>query len=311
MTKPEAQPPTSLLRAMADLILTKLSTFTFTISPPPLLYTRHQHQVHPSHQPLSSASGGERLSIRDRKRPPGGIWCPHPCSSCTSHRGCSTHQRSWTPPYTFPKCDDPPNTSSFPFASQFSRLGTRFVTLAGQVPGSTLLDNDNEPVWEAIGHGGIGAWEVSRTSHTVGVHLALRMTHSPLKTYFLAAVSPPANNPSQIANKCWRPGVFEQLRQKHDEGAKLRAREASARYRAEHQEELALMQRQVRKCAFIQKHGIHAHIQCRFDVLLPSAVAQVPDDNVDEEEDPFVDVDARAAFSYSICDYDDPCLKKW
>ncbi|KAJ7094437.1 hypothetical protein B0H15DRAFT_946854 [Mycena belliarum] len=64
---------------------------------------------------------------------------------------------------------------------------------------------------------------------------------------------------------------------KDDEVAKAKAREASARYRAQHREELALKQRKVRKRAFIQKHGLTAHIQRRFDAPMPSR-----DDRMDE-----------------------------
>ncbi|KAJ7512296.1 hypothetical protein B0H11DRAFT_2214100 [Mycena galericulata] len=80
---------------------------------------------------------------------------------------------------------------------------------------------------------------------------------------------------------------------KNNEEARERARQASARYRGRNREELALQQRQVRKRAFIKKHGIHAYIQRRFDA--PPRTAAV---STSEEEDP----DAEALRNFVFYD---------
>ncbi|KAF8126857.1 hypothetical protein K438DRAFT_2001198 [Mycena galopus ATCC 62051] len=68
------------------------------------------------------------------------------------------------------------------------------------------------------------------------------------------------------------------------EAARSRAREASARYRAQNRDALAVKQRLVRKRAYIHKHGIHAHIQRRFDAPIhrepePESSGKEEDDN--------------------------------
>lgn len=63
---------------------------------------------------------------------------------------------------------------------------------------------------------------------------------------------------------------------------------------------LALKQRQVRKRAFIQKHGIHAHIQHCFDAPIPSRVAEAQQDD-DEDDD-----DDDLSFSAPPNSYDAP-----
>ncbi|KAJ7206095.1 hypothetical protein GGX14DRAFT_568556 [Mycena pura] len=86
------------------------------------------------------------------------------------------------------------------------------------------------------------------------------------------------------------------------EGARAKAREAGARYREQNREELALKQRQVRKRAYIRKHGLYAHIQRRFDA--PIAVPESDSESEGGEEDLSwgpIGYDAMAA--PLICDY--------
>ncbi|KAJ7692663.1 hypothetical protein B0H14DRAFT_2651618 [Mycena olivaceomarginata] len=99
------------------------------------------------------------------------------------------------------------------------------------------------------------------------------------------------------------------------EDARAKAREASARYRernaneVRNREELALQQRQVRKRAYIKKHGIYAHIQRRFDA--PIAVPESDSESEGGEDDLSwgpIGYDAMAA--PLICDYVDPCLRR-
>ncbi|KAJ7736632.1 hypothetical protein B0H16DRAFT_1466533 [Mycena metata] len=95
------------------------------------------------------------------------------------------------------------------------------------------------------------------------------------------------------------------------ERARLRAREASARYRERNREELALKQRQVRKRAYIKKHGVHAYIQRRFDAPIPGREAPAEDN--DPEPDAATADSSRDEYEYSsaprICDYYDPCSR--
>ncbi|KAJ7936006.1 hypothetical protein B0H13DRAFT_2304072 [Mycena leptocephala] len=65
-----------------------------------------------------------------------------------------------------------------------------------------------------------------------------------------------------------------------------RAREASARYREGHRKKLALKQRLARKRAYIDKYGIHAYIQRRFDAPIRGRTPDpVPDPSVDASDD--------------------------
>ncbi|KAJ6627802.1 hypothetical protein B0H10DRAFT_1940795 [Mycena sp. CBHHK59/15] len=91
------------------------------------------------------------------------------------------------------------------------------------------------------------------------------------------------------------------------ERARERAREASARYRMKNREALALKQRQARKRAFIDKHGIHAYIQQRFDAPIP----REPESESDSESatDDLSWGEIGPSTSGPICDYIDPCLK--
>ncbi|KAJ7803374.1 hypothetical protein B0H14DRAFT_2613392 [Mycena olivaceomarginata] len=68
------------------------------------------------------------------------------------------------------------------------------------------------------------------------------------------------------------------------ERARERARLASARYRAGNRDELALKQRQVRKRAFIHKHGLYTHIQRRFDAPIPGREPDSEPEDADEED---------------------------
>ncbi|KAJ7026242.1 hypothetical protein C8F04DRAFT_1190786 [Mycena alexandri] len=67
------------------------------------------------------------------------------------------------------------------------------------------------------------------------------------------------------------------------EEAKQHARDASARYRARNQEELALKQRKVRKRAHIAKHGIHAYLQRHYGA--PSAAPEESEPEPDDDGD--------------------------
>ncbi|KAF8137812.1 hypothetical protein K438DRAFT_1996669 [Mycena galopus ATCC 62051] len=67
------------------------------------------------------------------------------------------------------------------------------------------------------------------------------------------------------------------------EAAHSRAREASARYRAQNRDALTVKQRLVHKRAYIHKHGIHAHIQRRFDA--PIHQEPEPESSGEEEDD--------------------------
>ncbi|KAJ7118005.1 hypothetical protein C8R43DRAFT_1137477 [Mycena crocata] len=92
------------------------------------------------------------------------------------------------------------------------------------------------------------------------------------------------------------------------------AREASARYRESHREELALKQRQVRKRAFIKKHGVHAFIQRRFDVPMPAPAARPdtpPPPSEEAEADETWDFWGSNNNAPVISTYDDPCLRRW
>ncbi|KAJ6621292.1 hypothetical protein B0H10DRAFT_2215226 [Mycena sp. CBHHK59/15] len=91
------------------------------------------------------------------------------------------------------------------------------------------------------------------------------------------------------------------------EAARLKAREASARYHAENRELLALKQRKLHKKAFIKKHGVHAYIQRRFDAPPGPEPEPEPQDNDDDGISWPVDY----ASAPLICDYDDPCLKRY
>ncbi|KAF8171715.1 hypothetical protein K438DRAFT_2057685 [Mycena galopus ATCC 62051] len=78
-------------------------------------------------------------------------------------------------------------------------------------------------------------------------------------------------------------------------------------------ESLAVKQRLLRKRAYIRKHGIYAHIQCRFDT--PIHRDPEPESSGQEEED---DDDDAWGFGCPhpnyiaprICDYDDPLLRR-
>ncbi|KAJ7721063.1 hypothetical protein DFH07DRAFT_784220 [Mycena maculata] len=99
--------------------------------------------------------------------------------------------------------------------------------------------------------------------------------------------------------------------QKKDPDARARAREASARYCARNRDELALQQRQVRKRAFIDKHGVHAYIQRRFDAPLKT---KMNDPEPAEEDDSLLFYDGTSRMrieALMICDYEDPFLKRW
>ncbi|KAJ7431874.1 hypothetical protein B0H11DRAFT_2261288 [Mycena galericulata] len=98
------------------------------------------------------------------------------------------------------------------------------------------------------------------------------------------------------------------LAMKDDDAARTRAKEASARYCAENREELALKQRKVRKRAYIQKHGVHAYIQRRFDA--PSKLPQ-PAAPADAGDDPELAIFDAPTTYYApiISDYHDPLLR--
>ncbi|KAJ7619947.1 hypothetical protein DFH06DRAFT_1234501 [Mycena polygramma] len=92
-----------------------------------------------------------------------------------------------------------------------------------------------------------------------------------------------------------------------------RVRKASADYRARNREELAKRQREVRKRAFIDKHGIHAYIQRRFDAPIPGREESPDPDPTANPEGQELDWGGLIDHSYSslsICDYIDPCLKR-
>ncbi|KAJ7871167.1 hypothetical protein B0H14DRAFT_3439621 [Mycena olivaceomarginata] len=93
------------------------------------------------------------------------------------------------------------------------------------------------------------------------------------------------------------------------EDAHAKSHEASARYRERNREELTLQQRQVRKHAYIKKHGIYAHIQRRFDT--PIAVPESDSESEGGEDDLLwgpIGYDAMVA--PLICDYVNPCLRR-
>ncbi|KAJ7166439.1 hypothetical protein C8R43DRAFT_1122003 [Mycena crocata] len=92
---------------------------------------------------------------------------------------------------------------------------------------------------------------------------------------------------------------------------RARAREASARYRQEHREELALKQRQVRKRAYIQKHGVHAFIQRRFDAPMPAPAVRPTSPVPSEDPDDAWDFWGSNKDAPIIANYDDPCLRRW
>ncbi|KAJ7894473.1 hypothetical protein B0H14DRAFT_2559252 [Mycena olivaceomarginata] len=99
------------------------------------------------------------------------------------------------------------------------------------------------------------------------------------------------------------------------EDARAKAREASARYRernankVRNREELALQQRQVRKRAYIKKHGLYAHIQRRFDA--PIAVPESDSESEGEEDDlSWGPIGYNAMAGPLICDYVDPLLRR-
>ncbi|KAJ7900468.1 hypothetical protein B0H13DRAFT_2336573 [Mycena leptocephala] len=94
------------------------------------------------------------------------------------------------------------------------------------------------------------------------------------------------------------------------ERSRLKAREASARYRAENREALALQERQRRKRAFIDKYGIHAYIQRRFDAPIPSCEPDSDPEDAGDENDDLSWGDIGPCVSALICDYIDPCLKR-
>ncbi|KAJ7727336.1 hypothetical protein B0H14DRAFT_2640908 [Mycena olivaceomarginata] len=99
------------------------------------------------------------------------------------------------------------------------------------------------------------------------------------------------------------------------EDARAKAREASARYRerkankVRNREELALQQRQVRKRAYIKKHGLYAHIQRRFDA--PIAVPESDSESEGGEDDlSWGPIGYDAMAGPLICDYVDPLLRR-
>ncbi|KAJ6458081.1 hypothetical protein C8R47DRAFT_1227223 [Mycena vitilis] len=92
-----------------------------------------------------------------------------------------------------------------------------------------------------------------------------------------------------------------------------RVRKASADYRARNREELAARQRELRKRAFIDKHGIHAYIQRRFDAPIPGREDTPDPDVAASAEGQDLDWGGLIDHTYSassICDYVDPCLKR-
>ncbi|KAJ7164570.1 hypothetical protein C8R43DRAFT_1122451 [Mycena crocata] len=96
---------------------------------------------------------------------------------------------------------------------------------------------------------------------------------------------------------------------------RVRAREASARYRDRNRAELAQKQRKVRKRAYIDKHGVHAYIQRRFDAPMPSTAAQrasTPPMPAQDSDDAAWDSwgSHSTAPIINIADYCDPCLRR-
>jgi hypothetical protein len=75
-----------------------------------------------------------------------------------------------------------------------------------------------------------------------------------------------------------------------------------------------LKQRLVRKRTFIHKHGLHAHIQRRFNAPIPGRKepeSEPEDGDADDEEDEDLSwgpIDST--YAPRICDYEDPCLKR-
>ncbi|KAJ7714050.1 hypothetical protein DFH07DRAFT_785838 [Mycena maculata] len=90
---------------------------------------------------------------------------------------------------------------------------------------------------------------------------------------------------------------------------------ALVHYVVGNREELTLQQRQVRKRAYINKHGIHLYIQRRFDAPTKAEIraARAPSpagaDEFDDTTWDFYDGSSRVA--PRICDYIDPFLKRW
>ncbi|KAJ7449738.1 hypothetical protein B0H11DRAFT_1928522 [Mycena galericulata] len=101
------------------------------------------------------------------------------------------------------------------------------------------------------------------------------------------------------------------LATKDDADACARAREASARYRAENREELAMKQRKVRKRAYIKKYGVHAYIQRRFDAPLKTSKLAAPAaDPASDGDDDNVDFFGPVRYDAPlISDYHDPLLR--
>jgi hypothetical protein len=75
-----------------------------------------------------------------------------------------------------------------------------------------------------------------------------------------------------------------------------------------------LKQRLVRKRTFIHKHGLHTHIQRRFNAPIPGRKEpelEPEDGDADDEEDEDLSwgpIDST--YAPCICDYEDPCLKR-
>ncbi|KAJ7715349.1 hypothetical protein B0H16DRAFT_1477503 [Mycena metata] len=67
--------------------------------------------------------------------------------------------------------------------------------------------------------------------------------------------------------------------ERNDQDARARAREASARYRAQNRETLASKQREVRKRAYIKKHGTQAYVYKKYSDKPAQPV--IPDDDDD------------------------------
>ncbi|KAJ7367230.1 hypothetical protein DFH08DRAFT_949203 [Mycena albidolilacea] len=102
------------------------------------------------------------------------------------------------------------------------------------------------------------------------------------------------------------------MRQQDNPKAKARAREASARYRERNCEELALQQRQVRKKAFIKKHGLYVHLKRGFaapPAREPDLPSPGPDDGGDGDT-PERYHDPSSGWAAGWWD-NNPCLKRW
>ncbi|KAJ6504333.1 hypothetical protein C8R47DRAFT_1210403 [Mycena vitilis] len=110
-----------------------------------------------------------------------------------------------------------------------------------------------------------------------------------------------------------RDHIRKNLRGEAATEALRRVRKASAKYRARNREELAARQCDVRKRAFINKHGIHACIQPRFDAPIPRREDTPDPDVAAGVEGQDLDWGGLIDHTYSassICDYVDPCLKR-